>query len=169
MGSRVYRLSVLIAVTAAWAGFAESAQSKDSRVCLPCSHEKHPIFDISSVGTVAPDSLLGIEVVADDVRVSEVTEDGFWVTPRQGEERTFIVAAEGSLIQVRVGELIRVHGEVRLTSNLADRHVADRQAIENRTSFNVVPYVYAYTVRPAWPNGAVVREDAKVIVRPVVH
>jgi hypothetical protein len=111
------------------------------------------IFDIDTVATASPNALLGVEVVAEHVCVSELRGDGFWVTPDQDQEsrRTFVVPAEGRLVKVRVGESVMLHGEVRLTPSLMHER-ADASLRTSRARSQPTPYVYAYTVRPAWPN-----------------
>ena len=132
----VWQPFLLIALTVPWASWTGSIQS-----------EEPPIFDIGALAKTAPESLLGIEVVAADVQVREVVTHGFWVTLMDSEERVFIVPAEGNLITVRAGELISVHGEVRIM-----RRPVDPTVIARRAFGLFSPYVYAYTVRPAWPQ-----------------
>jgi hypothetical protein len=101
-----FRLLLSIVLSASCVSLAESAQEHSGAA----PGERHAIFDIGTVPTGDPDSLLGREVVAVDVRVEEVLEGGFWVTPTDGEPRTFVVPAEGSLITVRAGEVVSLHG-----------------------------------------------------------
>ena len=114
---------------------------------LSSSVERGAIFDISTIAASDSHSLLDREVVAEQVRVNETADRGFWVTPVGGADRIFIVPAEGSLIAVHAGELVSLHGEVRLMRNAIDRGTS-----RGRTSDVVAPYVYAYTVRPARPT-----------------
>jgi hypothetical protein len=118
--------------------------------------EGPPIFDIAVVATAAPESVVGAEVVAEDVCVRELTRDGFWVTPDQDDARAFVHPAEGPLIDVRVGESVTVRGEVRLTTTPNDPGAAN-QTTDGRSLSGPVPYVYAYTVRPAWPPESAAR------------
>ena len=55
--------------------------------------------------------------MAAHVRVNEIVDRGFWVVRIGGDERIFVVPAEGNLITVRLGEVVTVHGEVRLGPN----------------------------------------------------
>jgi hypothetical protein len=148
-------ISLLFAITvaAAWSSatpFAQgagAAAAEDKRsASTPVTVERSAIFDITKIATSTIDTLLEREVVAVPVRVEETRDHGFWVTPVAGEERVFVVPAEGSLIAVRAGELVSVHGEVRLMPN-----AGHEQRTGNPTSGLVMPYVYAYTVRTAWP------------------
>lgn len=77
--------------------------------------------------------------------MKQVANDGFWVSEAQGLSQVFVVPAEGSLIKVRPGEVVSLHGEVRLGAT--KRH---NNADLNPKSDNATPDVYAYTVRPAW-------------------
>lgn len=166
MGPGVWRSLFLIALMGACTSLAESSQdSNDSgrpEQSVPFQIEGPAIFDISAVVNAAPESLLGVEVVAANVQVREIGDDGFWVTPIGSEEGVFTVPAEGTLITVRTGELISVHGEVRLMRSPLNRSVFPR-----RIHHWLVPYVYAYTVRPAWPKETVPR--APLTSRPVPH
>jgi hypothetical protein len=157
MGTQTLRvfLFLFIALAAACADTAESAQHSNetsgsdtlSAASIPPAIAKDVIFDISTIATAEPDSLRGVEVVAVRVRVDEIVDRGFWVTPVDRKERIFIFPAEGSLITVRVGEFVSVHGDVRLARSLMDGH-----QIPGRYFRSLMPYVYAYTVRPAWPK-----------------
>jgi len=144
MLTTLLRVSALIGViSTVGAESARRATENDSGQAWPStpwsfSINGPAIVDISSIATAAPDSLLGVEVAAEDVCVSELGSNGFWATADGDDARAFVHPAEGPLIEVRVGESVAVHGEVRLTTDATDR----RQ----------VPYVYAYTVRPAWPH-----------------
>jgi hypothetical protein len=149
---RVFLFS-LITVAAASAGPAQrSNRSIDSDTPPPALVPPPPldtlaIFDLAAIATDEPDSLLGVEVVAAHLRVDEIGDRGFWATAADGEERVFIVPAEGTLITVRPGEFVTVHGEVRLRP----RPLGGQQS-PSRTFRSVIPYVYAYTIRPAWPK-----------------
>lgn len=149
---RVFLFS-LIAVAAAWAGPAQRSNgSIGSDTLSPASIPPPPfdtlaIFDINAIATDEPDSLLGVEVVAAHVKVSEIVDRGFWVAAIDGDERIFVVPAEGNLITVRPGEFVTVHGDVRLRPT-----PLDGQQSPSRTFGPLIPYVYAYTVRPAWPK-----------------
>jgi len=143
----------LITVAAVSAGHAQRSNgSIGSDTLSPASVPPPPldkvaIFDISAIATDEPDSLLGVEVVAAHVRVSEIVDRGFWASAGDGEERVFVVPAEGNLITVRPGEFVTVHGDVRLRPG-----PLDGQQSSGRTFRPLIPYVYAYTVRPAWPK-----------------
>jgi hypothetical protein len=135
-------ISLLFVITVA----AACSATAFAQGALAVTVERSAIFDISKIATSAIDTVLEREVVAVPVRVEETRDHGFWVTPLAGEERIFVVPAEGSLIAVRTGELVSLHGEVRLMPN-----AGDQRRTGNATSGWVMPYVYAYTVRPAWP------------------
>ena len=151
MGPGVWRSVLLIALIAAWTSLAESSQDSNGsgrpEESIPYQIEEPPIFDISAIVNAAPESLLGVEVVAAHAQVREIVDRGFWVTPIGSEERVFTVPAEGNLITVRAGEVISVHGEVRIM-----RRPVDPTVIARRAFGLFIPYVYAYTVRPAWPK-----------------
>jgi hypothetical protein len=136
---------------AAWTSLVASSQDSN----------EPPIFDIGAVVNAAPESLLGVEVVAANVEVREIVDDGFWVTPIGSDESVFTVPAEGNLITVRAGEVISVHGEIRLM-----RRPEDRPVIPSRTFRSFIPYVYAYTVRPAWPKESM---HATIRLLPALH
>jgi hypothetical protein len=107
---------------------------------------RHSILAIDTVATASADThLVGREVMADDLEVEEVVGSRFWVSANDGKDRVLIVPAEGSLISVRTGELVNVHGEVRLGRIDAHRSNARSPALTP-----LAPCVYAYTVRPAW-------------------
>ena len=148
---RVFLFS-LIPIAAAWAGPAQRSNgSFGSDTLSPASVPPPPldrlaIFDINAIATDEPDSLFGVEVAA-HVRVDEIVGRGFWVAAIDGGERIFVVPAEGKLITVRPGEFITLHGEVRLR---ASRLVGQQSA--SQLFRPVLPYVYAYTIRPAWPK-----------------
>jgi hypothetical protein len=150
------RLSAFVAVVSVVG--AESARrttQQDGRQAAvfppwPVSLEGPAIFDIGVIATAAPDSLLGAEVVAEHVCVREVTGHGFWVTPVHDDAHAFVHPAEGPLIKVRVGESVTIHGEVRLTTNPMEQRTADQWP--GHAISRPMPYVYAYTVRPAWPR-----------------
>jgi hypothetical protein len=150
MLASLLRVSALMTVIAT-VGAGYAAHSSDDGP--PFSIEGPAIFDISAVATSTPDSLRGVEVVAEDVCVSELTDRGFWVRPDQAGARVFVRAAEGRLIRVRVGELVTVHGEVRLATRRIYDGPAGGRTTDYRAISRTMPYVYAYTVRPAWPRG----------------
>jgi hypothetical protein len=130
--------------------------------------EGSSIVDIGTVATAVPDSLLGAEVVAQDVCVRELTNHGFWVTRDQDDARVFVHPAEGSLITVRVGESVTVHGEVRRTTTPMERPLADRLTSAPAIA-RAIPYVYAYTVRPAWPKRSPAPAAAREQMCPQPH
>jgi hypothetical protein len=142
----------LITVAAAWAGPAQHSNGSIGSVTLsPASIPPPPldtlaIFDISAIATAEPDSLFGVEVAA-HVRVNEIADHGFWVAAIDGEERIFVVPAEDNLITVRPGEFVTVHGEIRLRPSPLVGQQSPGQIFRP-----VIPYVYAYIVRPAWPQ-----------------
>ena len=86
----------------------------------PFSIEGPAIFDVSAVATSTPDSLRGVEVVAAEVCVSELADRGFWVRSDPEGAPVFVHAAEGRLINVRVGERVTVQpvGKPALTCAL---------------------------------------------------
>lgn len=153
---RTYILRVflffLITVAAASAGPAQrsngsvGSDTRSPAVIPPPLIDKLAIFDLAAIATEKPDSLLGVEVVAAHVRVDAIVGRGFWASAADGEERVFVVPAEGNLITVRPGEFVTVHGEVRLRASplVGQQHPG--------TFGSVIPYVYAYTIRPAWPK-----------------
>lgn len=108
--------------------------------------EAHTILDIDTIaGASTTDSqLVGREVAVADVEVAEVLNHGFWVVAKDGKQRVFVVPAEGSLIRVRRGEFVSLHGEVRLAVTRPDAHAGHIARLPNTA------YIYAYTVRPAW-------------------
>jgi hypothetical protein len=157
MLASVLRASAVMALIAtmgaehARRSLADGHRDTSRSIPPPFSTEGPAIFDIGAVGTATPDSLRGVEVVAQDVCVSELTDRGFWARPDPEGARVFVHAAEGRLISVRVGELVTVHGEVRLAMNPIALGPAAREA-DRRVGARPIPYVYAYTVRPAWPR-----------------
>jgi hypothetical protein len=149
MLASLLRLSALTTVIATVvAGYAARSIDDGPRFSI----EGPAIFDISAVATSTPDSLRGVEVIAEDVCVSELADRGFWVRQDQDAARVFVHAAEGGLVSVRVGEVVTVHGEVRLATSPLDAAPAV-WGTGGRAASRPMPYVYAYTVRPAWPRG----------------
>ena len=147
---RVFLFS-LITVAAAAAPAQRSNRSLGSDTLSPAlipplPLDKLAIFDIAAIATEKPDSLLGAEVVAARVRVNEIVGRGFWASAVDGDERVLVVPAEGNLITVRPGEFVSVHGEVRLRAS----PLVGQQS--PGTFRSAIPYVYAYTIRPAWPK-----------------
>ena len=108
--------------------------------------ETSPIFDLDALAATpkTPD-LVGREISTRDVRVKQVANHGFWVSAENGARVVFVVPAEGSLIIVRPGEVVSLNGEVRLTAT-----TQHNKSDVNSEPEGVMPYVYAYTVRPAW-------------------
>jgi len=143
----------LVTVAATAAGPAQGAnRTRGPNTLSPASIPPPPIdklaiFDLATVATAEPDSVLGVEVVAAHATVNEVVEGGFWVAAIDDDERIFVVPAEGNRIKVHPGELVTLHGEVRLRWPSA----LERQS-PSRTLRSLIPYLYAYTIRPAWPQ-----------------
>lgn len=159
MLTSVLRASALVALVATLGAESVRRSADDGSFFF----EGPPIFDIAIVATAAPESLVGAEVVAEHVCVRELTSDGFWVTPDRDDARAFVRPAEGPLIDVRVGESVTVRGEIRLTATPNDQGAANQTA-DGRTMSGPVPYVYAYTVRPAWPPEPAARAFTRTVM-----
>jgi hypothetical protein len=107
--------------------------------------QRYPLLDLDSAMLTSDDAhLAGREVVATHVRVIALTGEGFWAVATAGREPVFVVPAEGTLITVRPGEFLNLHGEIRLSAKRRQR-----DASLNLPTPKLTPYVYAYTVRPA--------------------
>jgi hypothetical protein len=146
------RLWILVVVVVASTnpGAAQGAQSehRDTQsdvLSAPEAEKRYPMFQIDGlVGASHDASLIGREIAVQNVRVQSVGNHGFWVGTERGLGLVFVVPAEGSLIAVRAGEVVSLHGEVR--SGASKRH---QTGVDPKRG-SLTPYVYAYTVRPAW-------------------
>lgn len=111
----------------------------------PRIEQRYPLLDLDSAILASDDAqLAGREVVATHVEVMALKGEGFWAVATAGNELVFVVPAESSLITVRAGEFVNLHGEVRLSATRGQR-----DASLNPRTPRLTPYVYAYTVRPS--------------------
>lgn len=148
------RLWILVAVvmstdaflSAATGDWQQRGSADEPASAISPDESRIPIFSIERIAVLPPDvELAGREVSADHVEVTNVDRHGFWVSTANGKTEVLVVPAEGSLITIRPGESVDIHGEVRFV-----RIRPHRPRPGNADSAEMTPYVYAYTVRPAW-------------------
>ena len=142
-------VAVLWANAAVFGAPAASDQANaatDSTTVLSSDELRSPIFSIETLAvSPAGPALAGREVSVHRLEVTMVDRNGFWVSAGQGKGEILVVPAEGSLITVHPGDSVDVHGEVRFV-----RIAPHRAPAAASTPAQLMPSVYAYTVRPAW-------------------
>jgi hypothetical protein len=147
---RLWALVAVVMMTTVIVGTAtrksrQSGSADESATDISSNASRTPIFSIDAIAVSPPDlELAGREVSADGIEVTKTDRDGFWVSANSGKREVLVIPAEGSLITVRPGESVDIHGDVRL--------MRMTKASDSRTPepADIRPYVYAYTVRPAW-------------------
>jgi hypothetical protein len=152
VGTYTSRFLVLVAVVMSTNAFVGATTSDprrshsgdESAAASPADESRYPIFSIDTIALLPPDlEFAGREVSADEIDVTRVDRDGFWVSATGGKREVFVIPAEGSLISVRRGEAIDIHGEVRFV------RIKPNHSRTGNSESDLRPYVYAYTVRPA--------------------
>jgi hypothetical protein len=124
---------------------ASSAQGE------PLATKARPIVGIDALLETPVDAAIDRrEIAVEEVLVVRVAAHGFWIAAEGARGNIFVMPAEGNLITVRAGERVSLVGEARLLHlQPLDRRQTSEPA---RTTF----FIYAYTVRPAWPAAHVV-------------
>jgi hypothetical protein len=114
--------------------------AEPTAVATTLAPDEHWITSLPVAIAVSREDWHGRQLALRDARVEQTGSEGFWIG---GPTNCglFVRPAEGSLIQVRAGDLIDLQGEFRLRARSAER---------STTGDDV--YVYAYIVRKAPPE-----------------
>jgi hypothetical protein len=132
-------------LSAATGDSRQSGLLDESAAAISSDESRYPIFSIDTIAVSPPAlELAGREVSADAVEVTRVDRNGFWASATEGKREVFVIPAEGRLITVRPGESVDIHGEVRFV------RMKPNHSRTGNSDSDIRPYVYAYTVRPAW-------------------
>jgi hypothetical protein len=101
--------------------------------------------NLATIAATTDFGLVGRKVALADVTVERVGLFGFWAATAPAADSIFILPSERSLIEVRVGETVSLQGEIRPMPEEV------RETLTPPYAWTSHVYVYAYTVRPAWP------------------
>jgi hypothetical protein len=110
-----------------------------------CARTSGYILDLAVITLASDPHCVGREVTVSNARIDRIGDRGFWVSAQHARDQVFVVPAEGPLITVLTGETVSLRGEVRRMPATMRSHLYAPYA------WDEFVYIYAYTVRPAWP------------------